>query len=113
MSNKEIIWGHSRLGKHNMEKRSVMHASNLSRGIMTAALAVVVCIAAPIKMAEAQSASIELGYPSDMKAADTKKKVIKSRKAISANIVKASYLGRAPYICTPSGFGRTSRCFAR
>ena len=24
-----------------------------------------------------------------------------------------AYLGRAPYICSPSGFGRTSRCFLR
>ncbi len=24
-----------------------------------------------------------------------------------------SYLGRAPYICSPSGFGHTSRCFLR
>ncbi|MEI2299597.1 hypothetical protein [Ensifer sp. MJa1] len=23
------------------------------------------------------------------------------------------YLGRAPYICSPSGFGRTSHCFLR
>jgi hypothetical protein len=27
--------------------------------------------------------------------------------------VSSRYLGRAPYICSPSGFGRTSRCFAR
>lgn len=25
----------------------------------------------------------------------------------------ATYLGRAPYICSPSGFGRTSHCFLR
>lgn len=25
----------------------------------------------------------------------------------------ASYLGRGPYICSPSGFGRTSHCFQR
>lgn len=24
-----------------------------------------------------------------------------------------AYLGRAPYICSPSGFGHTSRCFLR
>lgn len=24
-----------------------------------------------------------------------------------------AYLGRAPYICSPSGFGRTSHCFLR
>ncbi|MFB9950108.1 hypothetical protein ACFFP0_14700 [Rhizobium puerariae] len=28
-------------------------------------------------------------------------------------IIQTNYLGRAPYICTPSGFGSTSRCFLR
>jgi hypothetical protein len=26
---------------------------------------------------------------------------------------KRAYLGRAPWICTPSGFGRTASCFQR
>lgn len=26
---------------------------------------------------------------------------------------KRAYLGRAPWICTPSGFGKTARCFQR
>lgn len=26
---------------------------------------------------------------------------------------RAAYLGRAQHVCTPSGFGRTSRCFLR
>lgn len=26
---------------------------------------------------------------------------------------KRAYLGRAPYICSPSGFGRTASCFLR
>lgn len=30
-----------------------------------------------------------------------------------ARTVKATYLGRAPYICTPSGFGQKSGCFLR
>jgi len=78
-----------------------------------AALVAVVSVAAPVRMAEAQSASLDLGYPSDLKAGDTKKKITKGRNSISAKVIRVSYLGRAPYICTPSGFGRTSRCFAR
>jgi hypothetical protein len=31
------------------------------------------------------------------------------RKVTAANL----YLGRAPWICTPSGFGQTSSCFRR
>jgi hypothetical protein len=34
-------------------------------------------------------------------------------KQASVRKVSSRYLGRAPYICSPSGFGRTSRCFAR
>lgn len=29
------------------------------------------------------------------------------------NRTKEAYLGRAPWICTPSGFGQTARCFQR
>lgn len=33
--------------------------------------------------------------------------LLPARKRVTA------YLGRAPYICSPSGFGHTSRCFLR
>jgi hypothetical protein len=39
------------------------------------------------------------------------KPVIATQRAAKA--VRTTYLGRAPYICTPSGFGRTSSCFLR
>lgn len=46
------------------------------------------------------------------------KKTVKVPEKVSASVLPvrvASYgfLGRAPYICTPSGFGRTSGCFLR
>jgi hypothetical protein len=113
MINTNKMWIRSITKKYNQDQHRIIHASSLGRGILTAALAVVVCAATPIKMAEAQSASIEVGYPKGLKANTTNKKVTKNRNGISARIVKASYLGRAPYICTPSGFGRTSTCFAR
>ncbi|CAN7281447.1 hypothetical protein LJR231_001339 [Phyllobacterium sp. LjRoot231] len=94
-------------------KHSATHASNLTKVMLMAALVAVVSMATPVRRAEAQSASLDLGYPSDLKAGGTKKKITKGRSTISTKIIKASYLGRAPYICTPSGFGRTSRCFAR
>lgn len=36
-------------------------------------------------------------------------------KKVDGNTVKSKrvYLGHAPYICGPSGFGRTSACFLR
>ncbi|MFC6488397.1 hypothetical protein [Nitratireductor sp. GCM10026969] len=44
------------------------------------------------------------------------KKTVRHKKSAGQPAVKvasARYLGRAPYICTPSGFGRTSSCFLR
>ena len=31
----------------------------------------------------------------------------------AVNVASRQFLGNAPYVCTPSGFGRTSTCFAR
>ncbi|WP_153020309.1 hypothetical protein [Paramesorhizobium deserti] len=55
----------------------------------------------------------QVGYPGVSLA---RKKPAQSRKVIKKASFKPagrSYLGRAPYICTPSGFGKTSRCFLR
>lgn len=59
-------------------------------------------------------------------AADGYRKAISPRAAEAASIwskpkaapgkktrTKEAYLGRAPWICTPSGFGQTTRCFQR
>ena len=35
------------------------------------------------------------------------------RPSVPGRVERTAYLGRAPYICTPSGFGSTSRCFLR
>ncbi|MGY5811246.1 hypothetical protein ACXHXG_26525 [Rhizobium sp. LEGMi198b] len=80
--------------------------------IVTPALIVAVCAAMPMNMAAAQSISAERGDQNVIKPADSKKKTIKS-KNVSAKTAKPIYLGGAPYICTPSGFGHTSRCFLR
>ncbi|WP_133123836.1 hypothetical protein [Phyllobacterium zundukense] len=92
----------------------VAHIKNLARGVLTATLVVAVssCAAMPTKMAQGQARSTEFGYSSPLKETTTRK-AIKNVRVISETVVKARYLGRAPYICTPSGFGRTSSCFAR
>jgi hypothetical protein len=42
------------------------------------------------------------------------KQVSVSKKAESFPVIqKKVYLGRAPYICTPSGFGKKASCFLR
>ncbi|MGH6810440.1 MAG: hypothetical protein ACREEJ_26895 [Ensifer adhaerens] len=47
------------------------------------------------------------GKPIKVAEADDIVEPLPARKRVSA------YLGRAPYICSPSGFGHTSRCFLR
>ncbi|MFS8113776.1 hypothetical protein QD460_18790 [Rhizobium jaguaris] len=91
----------------------VILASKLLWEILKAALFVVVCAAVPTEMAAAQSISVEQGYQHVTKPSDAKKKIMKSKNAASTNFVKPIYLGAAPYICTPSGFGHTSKCFLR
>ncbi|HEY9212292.1 MAG TPA: hypothetical protein VIQ29_05475 [Ancylobacter sp.] len=35
------------------------------------------------------------------------------QRVLHGQLTMNGYLGRAPYICTPSGFGRKSTCFLR
>ena len=52
----------------------------------------------------------EVGYPlPERKPAPGKQAVTQK----TPKLVRSAYLGRAPYVCTPSGFGSTSRCFLR
>lgn len=36
-----------------------------------------------------------------------------TKETLPVKVANYSFIGRAPYICTPSGFGRTSSCFLR
>ncbi|RFB79847.1 hypothetical protein DYH55_10380 [Methylovirgula sp. 4M-Z18] len=42
-----------------------------------------------------------------------KRHVSASAPVLAVKMAGDGYLGHAPYICTPSGFGQTSRCFPR
>ena len=61
---------------------------------------------------EETTASItrEVGYPSPERKPALGKQAVTQK---TPKLVRSAYLGRAPYICTPSGFGSTSRCFLR
>ncbi|MDL2398743.1 hypothetical protein [Rhizobium mayense] len=91
----------------------VISARTLLFEIFKAALLVAVCAVGPMEMATAQPISAEQGEQNVMKPSDAKKKIVKSQNATSTKLVKPIYLGAAPYICTPSGFGHTSKCFLR
>ena len=52
----------------------------------------------------------EVGYPSPERKPALGKQAVTQK---APKLVRSAYLGRAPYICTPSGFGSTSRCFLR
>jgi hypothetical protein len=88
--------------------------SNLLNLMVTAAIAVALssCTAAQTKVAALNSTSTEFGYPNPVPQSPAKK-TASSSKVISRTVVTATYLGRAPYICTPSGFGRKPSCFTR
>ena len=96
------------IGSINAKRPSI-----LARALLPTALALVVFAAAPVEIAAAQSSPLEFGKPGGVKVRTVDKKVAKTPSPLPQKALKVSYLGRAPYICTPSGFGRTSRCFAR
>jgi hypothetical protein len=52
----------------------------------------------------------QVGYSTPSKGIAQGKQAATQR---TVKLVRTTYLGRAPYICTPSGFGSTSRCFLR
>lgn len=53
----------------------------------------------------------QVGYAVPEKKPARNKQIAVTERAVK--LVRTTYLGRAPYICTPSGFGRTSSCFLR
>jgi hypothetical protein len=97
---------------HVGEIREVKHKSafalNSAVATLAAAMVVVICssTATPAKAADGYSHSV-------LKPETTSKKLAKGNAVNPETPVTASYLGRAPYVCSPSGFGRTSICFAR
>jgi hypothetical protein len=53
-------------------------------------------------------------YPASVEKPVVKKTVkAKATSTPTVKLASGQYLGSAPYICTPSGFGRTSTCFTR
>lgn len=113
MINKNIIISRCFFFNKSEYEGSVRNASVALRRILAVAFAVFAFAVAPITMASAQSAAVEIGYPAGLKASAASKRLANGKTSNSRKIMKVSYLGRAPYICTPSGFGRTSRCFER
>jgi hypothetical protein len=63
------------------------------------------CTSSQIVAQQTTSTAVKSGYP---KLSEGKGAGFQSKK-----VVNSTYHGRAPYICTPSGFGRTSGCFQR
>lgn len=56
------------------------------------------------------STSSQIGYSVSQ---PTEKKPTQKKTVDSVTVASRSQPGQAPYICTPSGFGRTSTCVAR
>ncbi|WP_173934818.1 hypothetical protein [Chelativorans sp. Marseille-P2723] len=75
------------------------------------------CAAMPDTTITTAALNVEAGYantqPAGKAAAVAAKAVKVAKVAKASNVSATAYLGKAPYICTPSGFGRTSSCFLR
>lgn len=71
------------------------------------------CTALPDRMETASVTSTVSGYPAVATGGQQRFENKTSKGAFPAKVAKASYSGNAPYICTPSGFGRKSGCFLR
>nr|WP_225169473.1 hypothetical protein [Ensifer sp. IC4062] len=86
--------------------------SNIVRSIFALLLAAAVsgCSATADQSIRTSSLTRQVGYPTLSNKPAAAKQVVVQR---AAKLERGAYLGRAPYICTPSGFGSTSRCFLR
>ncbi|AFL49929.1 hypothetical protein ABIE78_004288 [Sinorhizobium fredii] len=69
------------------------------------------CSATTDQSIKTASLNKQVGYAVPGKKPVRNKQVAVTQRAVK--LVRTTYLGRAPYICTPSGFGRTSSCFLR
>ncbi len=118
----KILAGH----RHRMPFKSATLALT---AVLAGSLAIAGC-STGYNVAETQATSVtKVGYglpakttaiakADDMKAPRTQRtpRVAATKSASSsksAKMASANYLGRAPYICTPSGFGSKTRCFNR
>ena len=72
------------------------------------------CMAVPDGGIRTSSLSGRAGYAGGSVAAVSEKASRKAgRQATLPKAASYGSLGNAPYVCTPSGFGRTSRCHLR
>jgi len=90
--------------------------SDLSGAIVTAFVAILLvsgCEIAPDRTL-VSSIAAEVHHP-NLSNKKREKLTPENVAAVTLDLQKVSYgfLGHAPYICTPSGFGRTSSCFRR
>jgi hypothetical protein len=106
--------GHFRESYWQRAKRSKNYCGRVGVAAVVFASTVAVlasgCARVPDKTNIAGSLSTQSGYPNLRQ----KKSIGRtSERMLPAKLASSNYLGRAQYICTPSGFGRTSGCFLR
>jgi hypothetical protein len=71
------------------------------------------CTAVPDTMQTASFKPTVSGYPSVAIGGQTPARHKAATEASPVKVAKANYFGHAPYVCTPSGFGRKAGCFLR
>lgn len=87
--------------------------STVVRGVLALLVAATASACSAVTDRDIQTASVtkEVGYPVSASEQPATKRGTVTQKPTKVD--RTAYLGRAPYICTPSGFGSTSRCFLR
>jgi hypothetical protein len=94
-------------------KYSTLHCSAVIFACVATAVLAAGCARLPDKTVVASSISTQFGYPGKLTEKRTTASAAKSKRTLPVRLAGSGYIGKAPYICTPSGFGRTSDCFLR
>jgi hypothetical protein len=104
---------------NNVEVGSAGVRASLALSLPALAMLVAGCTAQPqtvntAALTFASTYSLTINHPLKPTLNRALPAVNRALKAVPpARTMKATYLGRAPYICTPSGFGQKSGCFLR
>jgi hypothetical protein len=116
LSMANLINNHVGTGLYSKASRHRISVITLPACIICLALIAVLpsgCTVLPSSTATTPSGSNQVGYPRIAIDEKTTTSGKKSKSVLPTKLMSNNYLGRAPYICTPSGFGRTSGCFLR
>lgn len=102
---------HIETTSNNVRYRALSSLLIVCAGLSLVTIFSVGCTSLPDKMETTSITSTSKAYPRSLNVRPKRVAVVKNSTRVMN--VQATYFGKAPYICTPSGFGRKSGCFLR